>query len=388
MVLSFFKAWQGIQKFNSLNNCDREIVFYAEDSDSWVHFESMIDSLNKVHKKKIYYLTSSLKDPILNQENSLITSIYIGEGLWRTVLFNLLKADTMIMTMPDLDTFHIKRSRYPVHYIYIFHNILSTHMVFRKGAYDNYDTIFCCGPHHQKEIKRTEELYSLPSKNLFNHGYGRIDSLLKALSSKHRLSFQKNQKPKILIAPSWGKNCILETCGIDLIKLLVNGGYDVTVRPHPMTRRNNPKKLDQIKNLFKNKINFFFEENISSYKSLIESHIMISDWSGAALEFAFCMERPVLFIDVPRKVNNPEYERLEITPFEIHIRSEIGRILPLENINEIDIWVDDMYSNLDEYSEKSKKARLEWVYNLERSGEKGAQEIIDILTRIKSRDTF
>ena len=124
MVLSFFKAWQGIQKFNSLNNCDREIVFYAEDSDSWVHFESMIDSLNKVHKKKIYYLTSSLKDPILNQENSLITSIYIGEGLWRTVLFNLLKADTMIMTMPDLGAFDIKRSRYPVHYIYIFHNIV------------------------------------------------------------------------------------------------------------------------------------------------------------------------------------------------------------------------------------------------------------------------
>ena len=33
---------------------------------------------------------------------------------------------------------------------------------------------------------------------------------------------------------------------------------------------------------------------------------MVSDWSGVAMEFAFGLERPVLFIDVPRKTNNPE----------------------------------------------------------------------------------
>ena len=47
------------------------------------------------------------------------------------------------MDMPDLETYHIKRSKiHPVHYIYIFHSIFSVHSYLRKGAVDNYDTIF------------------------------------------------------------------------------------------------------------------------------------------------------------------------------------------------------------------------------------------------------
>ena len=57
---------------------------------------------------------------------------------------------------------------------------------------------------------------------------------------------------------------------------------------------------------------------------------MVSDWSGAALEYAFGLERPVLFVDVPRKVNNPEYERLGIEPFEASVREQIGRVVAPE----------------------------------------------------------
>ena len=66
----------------------------------------------------------------------------------------------MIMTMPDLETFHIKRSKsHPVHYIYMFHSMVSTHLVYRKSAFDNYDTIFCVGEHHLDEIQNTEKYY-------------------------------------------------------------------------------------------------------------------------------------------------------------------------------------------------------------------------------------
>ena len=323
MIRNFFIAWKGFRQFNALHESDREIVFYAEDSDSWVHYEPIISSLTKFHCKKICYLTSSLDDSILIKNNPMIIPLFIGDGLWRMVLFNLLRADIMVMTMPDLETFHIKRSNFPVHYIYIFHTILSTHMVFRKGAYDNYDTIFCSGPHHNKEIRKTEDLYSLKRKNLVNHGYGRIDSIIKSISADSKKNIPSNQTT-ILIAPSWGDTCILETCGIELIETLIPLEFNIIVRPHPMTRRHNPKKLNEITKKFSSYKNFKFEENISSKKSLIDSQIMISDWSGAALEFSFCTGRPVLFIDVPRKINNPEYEKLGITPFEVQIRFEIG----------------------------------------------------------------
>ena len=39
------------------------------------------------------------------------------------------------MDMPDLEKFHIKRSKvYPVHYIYVFHSMFSIQSYLREGA--------------------------------------------------------------------------------------------------------------------------------------------------------------------------------------------------------------------------------------------------------------
>mgnify|MGYP003326545469 CR=1 FL=1 len=46
---------------------------------------------------------------------------------------------------------------------------------------------------------------------------------------------------------------------------------------------------------------------MSTQESLHRSDLMISDWSGAALDYALGLNKPVLFIDVPRKVNNLDY---------------------------------------------------------------------------------
>jgi len=46
---------------------------------------------------------------------------------------------------------------------------------------------------------------------------------------------------------------------------------------------------------------------------------------------------PVLFIDVPRKVNNPEYELLDITPFEIWIRNNTGKTHSAEKLDSLSV---------------------------------------------------
>jgi len=178
--LGFFRAFKDTRRFNKLDQKDRTIVFYAEDASSYVHFEAIINELTETHQESICYVTSSLEDPILHSNNNRIRSFYIGLGGIRTYFFLNLKADIMVMTMPDLESFHIKRSKaYPVHYVYLFHSIVSTHMIYRKGAFDHYDTIFCVGPHHEEEIRAAEKYYGLASKNLVQYGYGRLDSLCK-----------------------------------------------------------------------------------------------------------------------------------------------------------------------------------------------------------------
>ena len=164
---SMGQVWKELQKFESLDENESAIVFYAENKASINHFRALIFELTEKMNLKICYVTSVKDDPILTSKNQKIKSFYIGDGAARTKFFLTLKARILIMDMPDLEKFHIKRSKmHPVHYIYIFHSMFSVHSYLREGAIDNYDTIFCVGEHHVNEIKETEKVYKLKSKKL------------------------------------------------------------------------------------------------------------------------------------------------------------------------------------------------------------------------------
>ena len=158
--LSIGQELKELRKFESLSDDERSIVFYSENKASMNHFKSLIFELTEKLNLNICLITSVKDDPILTKKSDKIKSFYIGDGTIRTKFFLTLKAKILIMDMPDLETFHIKRSKvFPVHYIYLFHSVFSIHSYLRKGAIDNYDTIFCVGPHHVNEIKETEKIY-------------------------------------------------------------------------------------------------------------------------------------------------------------------------------------------------------------------------------------
>ena len=59
----------------------------------------------------------------------------------------------------------------------------------------------------------------------------------------------------------------------------------------------------------------------------MRSDILVSDWSAMALEYSMGLEKPVLFIDVPRRIRNPNWRELEIEPIENTIREQVGEIV-------------------------------------------------------------
>ena len=63
------------------------------------------------------------------------------------------------------------------------------------------------------------------------------------------------------------------------------------------------------------------------WESWMRSAAMVSDWSGAATEYAFALERPVAFVSTPQKIRNPDWRRIGLPGFEEAIRSEIGCIV-------------------------------------------------------------
>ena len=376
-----------LEKFNKLSLDERSIVFYSEDVSSFVHFEQIIYELTEKMKCQICYVTSAKDDPMLISQNKRIKAFYIGLGAVRTQFFMELKAELLVMTMPNLETYYIKRSKvYPVHYVYIFHSIVSTHTIYRKGAFDHYDSIFCTGPHHIEEITATESVYSLKHKNLVEHGYGLLDKLQKNKPLKNQKNYTNDKKKKIIIAPSWGKKGLLETKGIELVKILLDAGYHVTVRPHPMTIRKWPKKIKAIKNEFDNEPNFEMETDVSSFDSLYSAYGLISDWSGIAMEYAFACELPVLYIDGSPKINNSSYDKISCKSLEITIRNLIGKVISPNELESLPKTIELTYANIDNFKTKIQEIRDKTVFNLGESGMKGAQELEKILDKKKEYD--
>ncbi len=376
--LSIGEEWKELRKFEALNDDERSIVFYAENKASMNHFRSLINELTEKIKLEICLVTSVKDDPILLIKNKKIKSFYIGDGTIRTKFFLTLKAKILIMDMPDLETFHIKRSKtYPVHYIYLFHSMFSVHSYLRKEALNNFDTIFCVGPHHIREIKKMEEKYGLKPKNLIEYGFGRLDSLLE---KKEKFQIEKITEDKVvIIAPSYGENNLLKKCGKEIIEILLKSNFKVMLRPHFKTLQDSKELIESLKNQFEKNSNFILETGVIPFEAFYNSLCLISDWSGISIEYPFVFERPVIFIDVPKKILNKNAEEIDEEPIEISIRGKIGKIIDTQEIENIPDVIKNLNENNKNIIKQIKDLRKKTVYNVGESGKVGSLYIQKLL---------
>lgn len=333
--MKLFRALAGAIRFTSLPPESRRLTFYSEGGNYWVHLEGIVRALLEHDDVSVNYISSSPGDPGLALTHPRFRAFETDEGAIRNWLFENLQTDVMVMTMPDLHQYQVKRSRHQVHYVYVQHSLVSLHMIYRPGAFDHFDTIFCAGPHHVAEVRAMEALAGLPEKQVVEHGYGRLDAIRAAAPGKEAPA---SEDVHVLIAPSWGPQGLIEAGLADsLVAQLLKQGHRVTLRPHPQTTRLAPQTVRRIVDAHRHEPRFVFEDNVASQRSLHDSHIMISDWSGAALDYAFGLGKPVVFVDVPRKVNNPAYEAVGITPFEVTIREQVGVVVQPDQLAGLDI---------------------------------------------------
>ena len=376
MKLFSSNDWKGFKEFQKLNIEKKMIVFYAENKASINHFRELINELTNERKRKICYVTSVENDPFCDEVNENISCFYIGNGIARTKFFLTLDSKVLILDMPDLERFHIKRSKtYNVHYIYIFHSMYSTHTYLRHGALDDFDTIFCVGPYQIKEILKTEKMYNLKRKKLVEYGFGRLDFLI-----KNREENKTNPK-KIIISPSYGENNLLKTCGVEIIEKLLELNFTVILRPHFKTIKEDGKLIDKILKKFEHNEHFFYNQGVIPTKDLEDTKILISDWSGISIEFAFVYERPVIFIDVPQKIQNKNFNSIEIEPFEILIRNQIGRVVKIDEIQNLDNILSEINSNFK--SNNIISIRNKSIFNVKKSHIVGADYIESIINKIE-----
>ena len=367
------------KRFFSIAN--KHLVFYSESSGFYKYYEKIIEELLRRSNVVIHYVTSDPDDSIFKQAETQprIKPYYIGDKRLITLMMKM-DADMVVMTMPDLGNYHIKRSyvRKDTEYVYVFHYPLSTHMVLPKGALDNYDTIFCVGEFQFDEIRKTEELYDLPAKKLVACGYGQLDKLYDAYKG---LDKSENLRKKILIAPSWQKDNILDSCIDGILDSLIGKGFDIIVRPHPEYVKRFGPRMDAVVAKYKDHVgdDLTFELDFSGNTSIFEADLVITDWSGTAFEFSFITCKPSIFIDTTPKINNPEYTKLGIEPLEFSLRDQIGIRIDPSELGTLLEKVNQLSDETDKYKEKILEIRNRYISNFGHSGEVGCRYILDSL---------
>ena len=354
------------------------IVFYSEGASYSPYLRPIIDALVDYYDNPVYYLTSDYFDPLLVSPPAHVKSYYVGSQSMRTYVMNGLRAKVFAMTMPDLNTFHIKRSKKVKHYTYFHHSLVSTHMVYREGAFDNFDSIMCIGSFQEEEIRQWERARELVPKKLFAHGSPPLDALITAAVSNKISAEGSSGSLRILLAPSWGKEGVIETRAVEIVAILLSAGHIVTIRPHPRTRQLAAAVLSDLNNKYGSHPNFKMNEDISVHDDLINSHVMISDWSGVAMEFAFGLEKPVIFVDVPKKVNNPNYRDIKAIPLEVWYRKEVGHVIQPNKLKDLPLILSKLQKNADAQRTKILALREKLFYNLGSSARRGAELLVEI----------
>jgi hypothetical protein len=372
-----WQDWISYRRFQKVPPGDRRIVFYSESEQDWHHLQPLIDFLIEKLSRSVCHVTSAQATTLPSVPRAGLHAFRIRSGAVCTWFFQMLKADVMVLTMLDLHNFHLKRSTHPVHYIYVFHSMGSTHMVDHENSYDHYDSLFCVGPHHVAEIRRREQLKGLPAKHLFPHGYGRLERLVEAAAAS-RPREPSSGPPSVLLAPTWGDRSILHVCGEPLIAALLGAGLRVVLRPHYQTARLAPRLVRSLISRFGKDPRFRHVDRMEEIASLLESELLISDWSAMAIEYALGLGKPVLFVDVPPRVRNPKYSELGLEPMEMSIRRELGTVLPLDRLANAPAYVAELLRGAAEFRERMAPLREERTFNFGRSVEVGAREIARI----------
>lgn len=370
------------KRFFSVVN--KHLVFYSEGSGFYKYYKGMIEYLLEKSNLTMHYITSDPEDQIfaISEKEPRIRAYYIGEKKLITLMMKM-DADIVVMTMPDLENFHIKRSyvRKDIEYIYVPHGMDSLNLTMRTGSMNHFDTVFCVGKHQKEEIQKTEEVYQLPHKNLVEWGYCLLDEMRRDYDALPKV---EHEKKKLLIAPSWQPDNIVDSCLEEILDRLGDKGYEITVRPHPQHVRHKAEQMERLKKKYENNKDICIQTDFSSNSTVFEADLMITDWSGITYEYAYTTLRPVLFINTPMKVMNPEYEKIDTVPINISMRDTIGCSLDLDQLDQLEESVERLLKNSDSYREIIGNFVNEYVYHLGESAEIGAKYIVQQLVNKKN----
>lgn len=359
-----------------LNETGKQLIFYSENKGFFKYYKDVIEYILDQSDIMIHYVTSDPEDTIFSYGHERLKPYYVNG---RKLIYLMLKmdADIVVMTTPDLEKYHIKRSvvRKDIEYIYLDHGIGSDNLTLRKNALDYFDTLFVANQIAIDENRAVEKYNQVPAKRLVKFGCCVIDDMIQGYETYCCSHTGKAQKT-ILIAPSWQKDNIMDLCIDDILNGLQGTDYRVIVRPHPQYVRHCSEQLDLLVKQYENEKNIEIQKDFSSNSVVYEADILITDWSSIAFEYAFSTLHPVLFINTPMKIMNIDYDKIDVVPMDIVLRNVIGVSMEVTDVKQIAMTIKELLTASQYSKEKMLQVRSEYLFNVGISGKIGGTYLI------------
>ena len=226
-VAYVFKEWAVKLKFlltggkKADTNAEKiPIVIFSDDKRYWSVFKPICEEMNS-RGVDVVYMTASKDDPAFDENLQHLDAQFIGEGNRALSKLNFLNATMLISTTPGLDVFQWKRSKNVDYYVHVLHAASNT-CGYHMFGIDYYDAVLISGNHHERDIRALEKIRNLPAKELVMVGVPYMDAMVNRLAAAPPL---ENMERTVLLAPSWGKSSILNKFGDEIIKTLLETGY-------------------------------------------------------------------------------------------------------------------------------------------------------------------
>ncbi|WP_143434166.1 hypothetical protein [Hydrogenophaga sp. H7] len=342
-----------------------EIAIHCEDPRYEITFIPIVHALD-AQGIEVTFFTMYPRDNSFETLPNRTVHRAIPEGMMGYAYLNNIEATLLVTTTPQLDVMTFRRSRRVRHYAIVQHALGESRFV-RPYAYDHFDSVLCCGPIVKANIRRIESIRQARPKNLLETGIPHYDEMTKAARQAPPLEGE----PVVLIAPSWGPLSMFEAFGTGFVKTIA-GRFRVIVRPHPQMRVSQPELYSEILGLEGVEVS----TDRTPVSALSRAHILLSDISGIAHEFAFIYERPVVVIDRQMKTGGLEGELLGgDSELKQLCRDFIVPVQPTE----IDHITDHLEKVLRSHSvETLEKVRSQLVYNFGQAGDVAARQLAEL----------
>lgn len=293
---------------------DSRIVIFSEGKNYWGTWKGIVEELER-RKLPFCYYTMDLQDPGLKTVSPFkYARLYNKEMTSSFVKLSKLEAKVCLSTTPNIGTpgYPIKRSKAIENLVYVYH-ATDPCASYRRGAFDNYDTMFMVGGFGARSIREIEKVRGLKEKKLVVTGLPYLDDLKERLEALPKV--EKGERKVVLVAPSWGPICCLRNYGIGFVLDLAKAGYHVILRPHPQSYISEADLVGEWKAATKGNDNVEWDERVLPIDTMRIADVLVSDISSVRFDFAFLFARPVVTLLPPDGADavNDEYEAADLT---------------------------------------------------------------------------